>query len=86
MIRVKIAISEPDSIETLDMTLSLNSRLLTRRIAIAARPATKLLAATILAASFLSQALAQEKVLNLYSAVRTCAVTSGSSSNTMSSM
>ena len=50
------------------MTLSLNSRLLTRRIALAARPATKLLAATILAASFLSQALAQEKVLNLYSA------------------
>ena len=68
MIRVKIAISEPDSIETLDMTLSLNSRLLTRRIAFVARPATKLLAATILAASFLSQALAQEKVLNLYSA------------------
>ena len=68
MIRVKIAISEPDSIETLDMTLSLNSRLLTRRIAFVARPATKLLAATILAASLLSQAIAQEKVLNLYSA------------------
>ena len=50
------------------MTLSLNSRLLTRRIAFVARPATKLLAATILAASLLSQAIAQEKVLNLYSA------------------